>query len=468
MIHGRKPMRILMVASESLPLVKTGGLADVVVSLSKALVMRGHQVDVMIPEYNGILNHYEYQQLDYFQVPIATQHDEGFYKTTKIDGIRFILVSSDYYFSRPGSIYGHGDDFERFELFQLAALEFLRYQDYDVLHCHDWHTGLLPYMVKTLQQEGILSAVKTVFTIHNLAFQGVFELGQYKRLFLPYSTDLEMHGWMNFMKTGIITADVVTTVSPTYAKEILDEVYGEGLQDILRMRKADLVGILNGLDYSMFDPRRDTMILSYDGRTVRKGKSANKHRLQNEMGLPEHEGMMMGMVSRLSDQKGFDLIVSVLPQILDQYDIQLVIVGSGDARVEDQLRDIEARYPTQCKVHIGYSEQRARLVYAASDVFLMPSRFEPCGLSQMIAMRYGTLPIVRRTGGLADTVIDQQEDGVGIVFDDYTPNAFHEALLRAIHAYAQPAWSQRVKAAMKLDNSWTPSAKQYESIYKGH
>ena len=461
-------MRILMVASESLPLVKTGGLADVVFSLSKALMLRGHHVDVMIPEYDGILNHYAYQQFDYFQVPIDSSHDEGLYKVATIDGLRFILVSSDFYFSRPGLIYGHGDDFERFGLFQLAALEFLRYHEYDVVHCHDWHTGLLPYMINTLRHDGLFSSLKTVYTIHNLAFQGKFDLESHRQLFLPYSTDFEMDGLLNSMKTGIMCADVITTVSPTYASEILQEAFGEGLHDILSIRQNRLVGILNGIDTVMFNPKTDPMIEPFDGRNVRKGKVANKHRLQEQMGLPTSEGLLIGMVSRLSDQKGFDLVMAVLPGLLDQYDLQVVIVGSGDARVEDWLRDLEFRYPHQFKSHIGYSEPRARLVYAASDLFLMPSRFEPCGLSQMIAMRYGSVPVVRRTGGLADTVFDQQEGGVGIVFDDYTPQALHDALIRAIEQVNDAAWQQFVKAAMKLDNSWTPSAKQYESIYKGH
>ena len=460
-------MRILMVASESLPLVKTGGLADVVFSLSKALISKGHQVDVMIPEYDGILNHYAYQNFDYFQVPIDSSHDEGLYKVATMDGLRFVLVSSDFYFSRPGLIYGHGDDFERFGLFQLAALEFLRYHEYDVVHCHDWHTGLLPYMINTLRQDGLFTKLKTVFTIHNLAFQGKFDLESHRQLYLPYSTDLEMHGLLNSMKTGIMSADVITTVSPTYANEILQEAFGEGLHDILSIRQNQLMGILNGIDTMMFNPKTDGMIESFDGRSVRKGKSANKHRLQQEMGLPIFDGLLLGMVSRLSDQKGFDLLTAVLPQLLDHYDIQMVIIGSGDGMLEDWLRSMESRYPNQFKAHIGYSEPRARLVYAGSDLFIMPSRFEPCGLSQMISMRYGTLPLVRRTGGLADTVIDQAEDGVGFVFEDYTTEALLETILRAMHCYTQPEWSQMVKDAMKLDNSWTPSAKQYESIYKG-
>ena len=462
-------MRILMVASESLPLVKTGGLADVVFSLSKALVAKGHHVDVMIPEYDGILNHYEYQKFDYFQVPISTPHDEGVYKVTLIDGVRFILVSSDFYFTRPGPIYGHGDEFERFGLFQLAALEFLRYHEYDVVHCHDWHTGLLPFMIHTLRDDVMLTKIKTVFTIHNLAFQGVFELQEYKRLFLPYSTDFEMHGLMNFMKTGIMTADVVTTVSPTYAKEILQDEFGEGLHDILWMRTEDLVGIINGLDLMMFDPRQDSMIVSYDGRSVRKGKLANKHRLQEELGLPPFDGMVFGIVSRLSHQKGFDLLKGVIPWLLYHHDVQLVVIGSGDVETEAWLKHLEHQYPLKFRCHIGYSEPRARLVYAGSDVFLMPSRFEPCGLAQMIAMRYGTLPLVRHTGGLADTVTDHTEGGVGFVFYDYDAYALQLAIEQAIYLYHHsPEWSTFVKNAMKLDFSWTRSAAKYETIYRGH
>jgi starch synthase len=322
-------------------------------------------------------------------------------------------------------------------------------------------------MINTLRQDGLFTKLKTVYTIHNLAFQGKFDLESHRQLDLPYSTDLEMHGLLNAMKTGIMSADVITTVSPTYANEILQAAFGEGLHDILSIRQNQLMGILNGIDTMMFNPKTDAMIEPFDGRSVRKGKLANKHRLQQEMGLPIFDGLMLGMVSRLSDQKGFDLLTAVLPKLLYHYDIQMVIIGSGDGMLEDWLRSMESRYPNQFKAHIGYSEPRARLVYAGSDLFIMPSRFEPCGLSQMISMRYGTLPLVRRTGGLADTVIDHAEDGVGFVFEDYTEKALLETILRAMHRYTQPEWSQMVKDAMKLDNSWTPSAKQYESIYKG-
>ncbi len=461
-------MRILMVASESLPLVKTGGLADVVFSLSKALVAKGHHVDVMIPEYDNILKHYSYQKFDYFQVPINTPHDEGLYKSTTIDGVRFLLVSSDFYFTRPGPIYGHGDEFERFGLFQLAALELLRYHEYDVVHCHDWHTGLLPFMIHTLQQEGLLTSVKTIFTIHNLAYQGVFELHYHKQLFLPYSGDFEMHGLMNFMKTGIMCADVVTTVSPTYAREILQEKYGEGLHDILWMRKDDLVGIVNGLDGSMFNPKTDSMITTFDGRSVTKGKRENKHQLQVDMGLPKNDGLFLGIVSRLSNQKGWDLLHSVIPWLLHNHEVQLVVIGSGDMTTEQWLKELEQRFPTKFKAHIGYSEPRARLVYAASDLFLMPSRFEPCGLAQMIAMRYGSIPLVRHTGGLADTVTDHTEGGVGFVFHDYDSTALQQTLEQAMYVYHHsPEWKNLVKSAMKQDFSWTRSAIKYEAIYRG-
>jgi len=330
-------MKILMIASESLPLVKTGGLADVVFSLSKELHRQGHHVDIMIPEYQSILGAFAHEKFDYFQVPINTPHDEGVYKKVDIDGMTFYLVSSDFYFDRGGVIYGHGDEFERFGLFQLAALEFLRYHEYDVVHCHDWQTGLIPYMIQTLQEQGLLKQLKTVFTIHNLVYQGVFELDRYKDLFLPYSTQLEMHGMLNFMKTGIMAADVITTVSPTYAKEILSPERGEGLHDILWMRKDDFVGVLNGLDVEMFNPRTDTMM-----------------------------------------QKGIYLLLDIIDQLppidhLPPNEVQIVILGSGDAMIEQDLRRAQARYPSVVGLHIGYSEPMARLIYAGSDAFVMPS-----------------------------------------------------------------------------------------------
>ncbi len=460
-------MKILMIASESLPLVKTGGLADVVFSLSKELRTQGHHVDIMIPEYQAILGAFAQEKFDYFQVPINTPHDEGVYKKAEIDGITFYIVSSDFYFNRGGVIYGHGDEFERFGLFQLAALEFLRYHDYDVVHCHDWQTGLIPYMIQTLQEQGIMTPLKTVFTIHNLAYQGVFDLDRHKDLFLPYSTHLEMHGMLNFMKTAIMSSDVITTVSPTYAKEILTEERGEGLHDILWMRKADLVGVVNGLDSLMFNPRTDSMIQTYDGRSYKKGKAANKSMLQEKLGLPVHDTFVMGVVSRLTSQKGFHLLQEALPRLLEE-DIQLVVIGSGDADLEHWLYELHHMFPTKVGIHIGYSEPLARLVYAGADIFLMPSMFEPCGLAQMIAMRYGTLPFVRHTGGLADTVIDHTDGGCGFVVYGQDPSAMIDKINQANYLYQNPSvWGKLIQQAMRQDFSWHESAKTYGRIYEG-
>jgi len=243
---------------------------------------------------------------------------------------------------------------------------------------------------------------------------------------------------------------------------------GEGLHDILWMRKDDLVGIVNGLDVSMFNPRTDSMIRTFDGRSFTKGKRENKHQLQVEMGLPKFDGLLLGIVSRLSHQKGWDLLYSMIPWALHNHDVQMVVIGSGDMATEQSLKELEERFPTKFKAHIGYSEPRARLVYAASDLFLMPSRFEPCGLAQMIAMRYGSLPLVRQTGGLADTVTDHTEGGVGFVFHDYDRDALQHALEQAIYIYHHsPEWKNLVQTAMKQDFSWTRSATKYEAIYRG-
>lgn len=460
-------MKILMVASESLPLVKTGGLADVVFSLSKELHTQGHDVHIMIPEYQRVLDAYAHERFDYFQVPINTPHDEGLYKKVIIEGIEYYLVSSDFYFNRGGVIYGHGDEFERFGLFQLAALEFLRYHDYDVVHCHDWQTGLLPYMIQTLQNQGLLTNVKTVFTIHNLAFQGVFELSKIHDLSLPYSTHLEMHGMLNFMKTAIMSSDVITTVSNTYAEEILTAEYGEGLQDILWLRKEDLIGIVNGLDQEMLNPRTDEWISPYDGRSYKKGKLANKHNLQRKLNLSKSDGFVVGMVSRLTTQKGVHFLTQLIPQLMEM-DLQLVIVGSGDTQFEDELRHLQQQYPNRFGLHIGYSEPLARAVYAGSDIFLMPSLFEPCGLAQMIAMRYGTLPVVRATGGLVDTVTDHTEGGTGFVFSGQDPDSFLDKIIQAHYVYQTPsAWGKLIQQAMRQDFSWKQPAKEYDRIYRG-
>lgn len=472
---------ILFVASEGLPFIKSGGLADVIGSLPQALVKRGHDVRIVMPLYLKIAqnNRQDFQRIrdysvsiNYHEVPVALYQQY-------IDGIHYYFIENQFYFERDG-LYGYEDDGERYAYFQKAVLEMLNQLEYfpDILHCHDWHTGMIPAMVKeNYRHDGRYAKMKHVYTIHNLAYQGNFGremlescLGLSNYLYdcgaVRYDTGI------SFMKSGIVYADRVTTVSPTYSREILTVEYGEHLEQVLQMRSADLGGITNGIDVNMWNPATDPKIYcNYNRVNVIKNKKANKVALQKELGLVEDENVfMLGMVTRLTNQKGLELVLEQMNNIVG-CNMQLVILGSGDADMEQILRECENGNKGKVVFYCGYNDALSHKIYAACDGFLMPSKFEPCGISQLISLRYGTLPIVRETGGLKDTVTPYNEftvEGNGFSFSNFDSWEMMQTIYYALHVYYDfpKDWKKLISHAMTADVSWDKSAQDYSNMYE--
>jgi starch synthase len=473
-------MKIVFVTAEADPFVKTGGLGEVMGSLPAFLHKQGVDVRVIMPKYSAIAEHFqkEFRHLAHFDVPVAWRKQYCGLDELVYQGVHYYFIDNEYYFTRP-RIYGEYDDAERFAFFSRAALESLIHIPGfkpDIIHCQDWHTALIPLMLKAFySKEPLYYPIKTIFTIHNLKYQGVFGkevLSNILGLGMEYFTEntLEFHGDVNFMKAALLYADRVTTVSPTYAEEIKSSYYGERLDGVLRKRSEFLMGILNGIDYEIYDPCNDPyLIRQYDDFSV--AKADNKKHLQQIFGLPIcADKAVLGMVTRLVDQKGVDLLVHVMEEILE-LDVQMVILGTGERDYEEMLGYFASKYPEKLAIRLEFSDKLAHKIYGGADMFLMPSRFEPCGISQMIAMRYGTVPIVRETGGLKDTVMDYIElTGVGNGFNFVNYNA-HEllfAIKRAVRLYQEdkPAWNNICHNAMKVDSSWDTSAKAYLDIYE--
>jgi starch synthase len=466
-------MRILFIAAEATPLAKVGGLADVVGSLPSALIELGHDVRLMIPQYGAIdLGRYSVTQVeDNFEVrSMGKAESAGLNLTTIKDRVPVYMVENKRYFGGD-EVYGR-NDLERFLFFSRAVLEILPQLDWqpEIVHCHDWHTALaVMWLEKRPSPPG------TVFTIHNLAYQGVFD-----RAFLTGSSlekDWGNHPSdspepaPNFMSQGILWADLVTTVSATYAKEITTPEYGEGLDSLLRYRQEDLLGIVNGLDYEEFNPQTDPYVqVNYSSTSIER-RTLNKLALQKRANLPQDADIpLIGMVQRLDEQKGFDILEKAADLLLTETRAQLIILGKGREYYESILKQIAAKYPQRLAAFITFDNPLAHLIYAGCDLFLMPSRFEPCGLGQLIAMRYGALPIVRHTGGLADTVLEFTPDleaGSGFVFRDYTSEALMAVVKRGIEAFKNKgAWHRAMRRVMKLDFSWRASATEYEKAYR--
>ena len=471
---------ILMVAGEGLPFIKTGGLADVIGSLPKALTERGHEVKVVMPLYKKISDKYynelhfdcEYSvSINYHEVPVRV-----FSKV--VDNVCFFFIQHQGYFERD-SLYGYQDDGERFGYFQKAVIEMLNQLNYwpNIIHCHDWHTGMIPCMVKeTHDADPRYRAIRFVYTIHNMAYQGNFGPEMLDScLGLPYylldNGNVRFDGGISFMKSGILYADKVTTVSPTYAQEILSPQYGEHLEAVLNMRKYDLWGIVNGIDTDIWNPATDKLLASkYDAESAIKNKKANKKALQESLGLDvdEHK-MVIGLISRLTNQKGLDLVNDVIPGIMDEH-TQVVVLGTGDSQYENTFRYYENKYKGNFCAYIAYNENVAHNIYAGCDALLVPSRFEPCGLTQLISMRYGAVPIVRETGGLKDTVQPYnafENTGNGFTFDRYESGLLYDAINRAKTLYFENRvyWDDMVVRDMNKDVSWEQSAKQYKDMY---
>lgn len=469
-------MKVLYAASEALPFIASGGLGDVAGSLPQALRKRLIGCRVVMPLYDNIKQELKDSMkfITNISVPVAWRRQYCGIFEARAGGVIYYLLDNQYYFKRD-SLYGFYDDAERFAFFSRAILEIIPHIGFkpDIIHCNDWQTALTPVYYSTMyaQRPGYEN-IKTVFTIHNIQYQGVYGDELLDNVVGINHADknlLEYDGTVNLMKGAIECANAVTTVSPSYAKEILDPWYSHGLDSILKERSYKLRGILNGIDVINYNPETDKDIFkNYTVDNIR-GKYANKTELQKLLGLPEkRDTPVMGMVTRLVSHKGLDLCKAVLDELLATTDIQLVVLGSGDYQYEEFFRGLAARYPEQVGLCLGFVPDLARKIYAGSDFFLMPSKSEPCGLSQMVALRYGTVPIVRETGGLRDSVRDSGDgEGNGFVFSSYNAHDMLHAIRRACEGYRdKEGWQILVKRAMQSDNSWGKSANEYIRMYK--
>lgn len=475
--------KILFATSEAVPFIKTGGLADVTGSLPKYINKEEYDVRIILPKYlcmDSVFKEQLYFKC-HFYVDLNWRKQYAGIFETKMDGVTYYFVDNEYYFAGDKPYNQIYEDVEKFAYFSKAVLEALPYLDFcpDVIHCHDWQTGLVPVFLKTIYgSQDYYAGIKTVFSIHNLKFQGRWILSEVMDITgLPsqiFTADkLEAYGEANYLKGGLVYADAITTVSKTYADEILTPEGGEGLHGLLSARYNDVYGILNGLDYDVFNPESDKAVYqNFKASNVKTGKKANKLALQKEFGLPCDENVcLMGMVGRLTDQKGLDLVAYIMEELLCTAKIQVIVLGTGEDRYQDMLRYFEQKYPKQIKTYIGYSEDLAHRIYASCDSFLMPSLFEPCGLSQLMSMRYGTLPIVRETGGLKDTVEPYNEyehTGTGFSFANYNAHEMLNTIRYSLEIYydRRKEWDAMVKRAMKQDFSWKRSAKEYERLYE--
>ncbi|MFI3184353.1 MAG: glycogen synthase GlgA [Methylococcaceae bacterium] len=472
--------KILFVTSEAHPLIKTGGLADVSGSLPKALVELGEDARIIMPNYQAIKTSEEVRYLSTIHVYNCAVN----ILETKLPGtdVKVWLVDYPEFFNFPGNPYvdEHGKPWansaERFALFCRVTVEVAMNRSYldwkpDIVHCNDWQSGLVPALL-SLEY----SRPATVFTVHNMAYQGVFPSATYFSLNLPGQlwnpNGIEFHNMLSFLKGGIMYSDRITTVSPTYANEIQTAEFGYGLEGLLSFRKDFLSGIINGIDMEQWNPETDTNISQPFNRMTLYKKALNKSALQERLALPVDKNIpVFGLISRLVEQKGIDLILECLPEMLT-HRIQFVLLGSGNKGLEQRLYNFAEKHPDKISITIGYDEALAHLIEAGADIFLMPSRFEPCGLNQIYSQRYGTIPVVRKTGGLADTVADtlpetlDDNTATGLVFNEASPGALMEAIKRALILYDHPkTWKRLQTNGMRKDFSWTKSAQQYMNLY---
>ncbi|MBR2861894.1 MAG: glycogen synthase GlgA [Clostridia bacterium] len=476
-----KKKNILFAVSEALPFIKTGGLADVAGTLPYYFDKKKFDVRVILPKYacmkQELKEKLKYKFFTFVDLAWRNQYVGVF--EAKINGITFYFIDNEYYFSSDAPYGEIRGDIEKFAYFCRAIFKVLPQLDFkpDLIHCHDWQSALIPvYLKDQFCKEDFYKDTKTLLTIHNLKFQGVYGsdiVEDVLGLSMNYFTEgkIENNGCVNLLKGGLYFADKISTVSETYAEEIRTHEFGEGLNSFVSYREQDLFGIVNGIDYDFFNPETDKAIFeNYSLETVKEGKIKNKLALQRELGLFQDENVFtIGIVSRLTDQKGFDLIGAVLDEIC-QTNIQLIVLGSGENHFEQMFYDLKNRYPDKISITVGYNEELSHKIYAACDGFLMPSRFEPCGLSQLIALRYGTIPIVRKTGGLKDTVIaysDDEKASNGFSFASYDAYSLIQQIYSAEKLFYEnkESWNQLVLRAMKSDSSWNNSAKKYEKIY---
>lgn len=474
--------RILFVASEAVPFIKTGGLADVVGSLPKYFDKETYDVRVILPKYACMEEKWKkkLKTVTRFYVDLGWRKQYAGILKAKADGIQYYFIDNEYYFAG-GAPYGEiYQDVEKFAFFSKAVLDSLEKINFwpDVIHCNDWQTGLLPvFLEKAYRAREGYQKIRTVFTIHNIRFQGRWKLhevrdvtGLPEDVFTPRG--IETYGEANFLKGGIVYADAVTTVSKSYADEIMTAEGGEGLDGVLRHYSHKVSGILNGLDYDVYNPEKDAFLpYYYTVENVTQMKAKNKKKLQKVMGLTKQlDAFLIGMVSRMSDQKGFDLVSCILDEFLSKENVQFAVLGTGEERFEMMFRHFEGKYPDKLSANIGYSEEMAHLIYAGADAFLMPSLFEPCGLSQLISLRYGTVPIVRETGGLKDTVEPYNQytqEGTGFSFANYNASEMAEVIRLAMGLYyaKEEDWKALMIRGMERNFSWESSIEEYERLY---
>ena len=487
-----RKLSVLFAASECYPLIKTGGLGDVVSSLPPALRQKSIDVRVVLPAYRDILEKIENLRI------LCWMEVEGGGEVTypvrllecpeDILGVPLYLIDAPTLFDRPGNPYHSPDgkdwpdNAERYALFARAVSQMVKkghesgWQP-DIVHCHDWQTGLIPPLLRWEP-----SAPQTVLTIHNLAYSGLFNEETYRYLNLPREWwnmhNCEFYGSLSMLKAGIMNADAITTVSPSYAQEITTPEYGNGLEGVLLAVQHKLSGILNGIDLESWNPASDIFLTqSYDHNSAQTGKEENKATLLRRLGLDvkdEHltARPLLGFIGRLADQKGIDLLLDVIPTILQHHDVSFVILGSGARYYEEAFHCLQERYPNRLFTFIGYDEALSHLIEAASDIFLMPSRFEPCGLNQLYSLRYGTPPVVYHTGGLADTVVNATPENLengnanGFVFYQPTPSALHDTIEYALRLFSQPtSWNRLLQTGMQQEFGWQESASAYKNLY---
>lgn len=473
---------ILFASSEAVPYMKTGGLADVVGSLPRYFNKEEYDVRVILPKYACMDKKFlpELTFVCHFYVNLNWRRQYvGIFKS-EFKGVTYYFVDNEFYFAGNNPYNNIYEDVEKFAYFSKAVLESLPYLEFtpDIIHCNDWQTGLLPVFLHTSYgSDRFYENIKTVYSIHNMKFQGRWKIqevmditGLPKQIF--NANELESYGDANYLKGGIVYADAVSTVSPSYANDITTPEGGEGLDGLMQARRNVLYGILNGLDYEEYNPLKDPYIEYHFSKDDMANKRMNKIQMQKNLGLPiSDDTFMIGIVSRMTDQKGFDLIAYVMEEMLNSMDVQFAVLGTGEARYEDMFRYFQDKYPDKVHAYIGYSEERANQIYAACDAFLMPSLFEPCGLSQLMSMRYGTLPIVRETGGLKDTVEPYNEfenTGTGFSFKEYNAHDMLHVIRYAYEIYNErpEQWKSMMKRAMEQDFSWDASAREYEKMYE--
>ncbi len=472
-------MKIAMIASEANPLVKSGGLADVVYALSKELNRVGEEAIILLPYYQKIKRmNLDVEFIGNFNIFMSWRQQYCGVLKTKIDGITYYLIDNEQYFNRP-ELYSYNDDGERFAFFALASIEALKLISFqpDIIHVHDWQSAIIPCLIKENHHEEFFRNTHFVLTIHNPAFKGYLDKYFLNNFFglsdnIFDNGNVRFDGQVSTLKAGIVYSDKITTVSPTHRNELLDPLSEFKFNYVLELRKDDFSGIVNGIDVDEFDPAKDTKIAkNYTPTAFIKGKEANKKALLNEFHLPYNEGPVYGLVSRLTWQKGIDLIIANAKYLVDR-GATLLVLGSGEHELERRFQELRDRYPERIGIYIGYNDALAHKVYAGSDFFLMPSLFEPCGIGQLIAMRYGTLPIVRETGGLVDTVVGYNNFNLkqarGFKFYDYKVEGLKGSIDHSLDVYytQKETFRTLVKNAINYDVSWTKSTKEYIELYK--